>query len=489
MSDQAMDQIRSANPIPHELPAPSIEEVWRRLDADGQKHQLHRGSRPHRSVPVWLPTIGGFMAAISATVVVGIVVAAIALLGHGRTSSPTPSPASATTSTPASGSTTPALGSAIGPQTAAQSTGPGAAILSTVKLVVQTHDPQGGLPWGMREFQTTRGQTCLQVGRVRSGAIGVIGQDGAWANDHRFHPISPNAFTADYCAQTDGNGHAFANIMQASQLASGGAGVTELHIPGCGIVGAHGDPCRKAQLRVLQYGLLGPDAVSMTYLDVGGQFLTEPTTGPDGAYMIVGPATKRLCRTMWRGSGCGREAPGGYAFGPTLEAGLVTAVRYRDGHVCRVPPPPPAGSPAGTPQGSCPVVGYRPPRVGHLTAALLAAPVTARKLPSKLVVDLTFTAHVAVTNHNSYYEYTLDPTGTPSCSNQTGDNTAGAFIRAGQRVLLQDHIKANCAGVLHGTVAYVPNIGPGPGYPAPVGFSEPGPVRSIIVGRFGVAIP
>ncbi len=491
MSDRAMDQIRGANPIPHELPAPPIEEVWRRLDADDPEPRLGRGSHAHRTVPAWLPSIGGVLAAISAVVAVGIGVLAIALLGHGRSSTITPSHASTSTRTAASGSATLPLGSAIGPLKATENVGPGAAMLSTVRLVVQTRDPRGGLPWGMRKFQTTRGQTCVQFGRVQGGTIGAIGQDGAWANDHRFHPISPNAFTADYCAETDGNGDAFVNVVQASELASGaGPQTLEFLSEACGILGAPDKrPCRKADLRVLQFGLLGRDAVSITYLGASGQLLTEPTTGSDGAYLIVGPATKRLCRTMWRGSGCGHAAPGGYSFGPTLISGLVTAVRYRDGHVCRVPPAPPAGSPAGTPQGSCPVVGYLAPRAGHLTAALLAAPVTARKLPSKLVVDITFTAHVAVTNDNSYYEYTVDASGTPDCSNQTGDSTAGASIRAGQQVVLQDQIKANCAGVLDGTVAYVPNIGPGgSGYPASAGGPAPG-VRSITVGRFSLAIP
>jgi hypothetical protein len=297
MSDRAMDQIRGANPIPHELPAPPIEEVWRRLDADDSEPRLGRGSRAHGSVSAWLPSIGGVIAAISTVTVVAIAVLAIVLLGHGRSSTITPSHASTSTRTAVSGSTTLPIGSAVGPQTATQNAEPGAAILSTVKLVVQTRDPREGLPWGMRAFQTARGQTCVQVGRVQDGTIGAIGQDGAWANDHRFHPISPNAFTADYCAETDGNGNAFENVTQASELASGVPGAVELLSEGCGGAAVK-RPCRKADLRVLQYGLLGPDALSITYLGASGQFLTEPTTGPDGAYLIVGPATTRLCRTM-----------------------------------------------------------------------------------------------------------------------------------------------------------------------------------------------
>ncbi|MDQ6777290.1 MAG: hypothetical protein M3071_13970 [Actinomycetota bacterium] len=482
-----MSQIRGANPIPHELPAPPIEEVWRRLDADGQGAQLGRESRVHRSLPAWLPSVGGVVATLSATAAVGIAVLAIVLLGHGR-SLPTPSSATVSSS--------PALplGPGIGPQTAANNSGPGAVLLSTVKVVVQTRDPLGGLPWGVREFQTTRGQTCLQTGRVQGGMIGVIGQDGAWGNDHRFHPISPNASIADNCSQTDGNGHAFENVMQAGESASGGAQLAELQSQGCGLVDPRRNPCPRADLRVLQYGLLGPDALSITYLGSHGRLLTEPAVGPDGGYLIVGPATKRLCRATWDGSGCGHAAPGGYAYGPALSSGLVTAVRYRDGHSCRVPAPPPWGSPAGTPQASCPVVGYRAPQANHETAAMLAAPVTARRLPRKPLVEIAFTARVAVTNANSYYEYTIasgagaGAGATLNCSEVTGGSTFGTHVRAGQRVVLVDQIKANCTGVLRGTVAYVPNIGPGGfEYPGPAG-QVPGNVRSIMVGRFGLAI-
>jgi hypothetical protein len=108
----------------------------------------------------------------------------------------------------------------------------------------------------------------------------VIGQDGAWGEDHRFHPIDPNATAADFCTETDGNGHAFENVIQASETASGGAGLAELHFMGCGVIGARpGSPCRKADLRVLQYELLAPDAASITYLGPTGRSACEPGAG------------------------------------------------------------------------------------------------------------------------------------------------------------------------------------------------------------------
>lgn len=96
MSNRTMERICRANPFPNELPAPPIEEVWRRLDARHEP-QPRRGSRSGGPLPAWLPGIGGVMTAISAIAAVAIAVLAIVLLGHNRSSTaPRPtSPAAA----------------------------------------------------------------------------------------------------------------------------------------------------------------------------------------------------------------------------------------------------------------------------------------------------------------------------------------------------------------------------------------------------------
>lgn len=496
MSDRAMEQIRHANPLQDELPPLPIEDIWRRVDAvsrDSRRRRQRRARlRVRRFFTGWLPGWGALVVGASVSVTVAVAVLAIALLGHGRLSTGSISRSGTTASATTSGTGALPRGSAIDSGTPGQSTVPGVPIPGTVKLVVKTRDPGGGLLWGLRAFRTTEGQTCVQIGRVQSGLIGVIGEDGVAANDHRFHPIAPNASRADFCSETDGNGNAFENVTQASLSTNGATGFWAFVSgpPGCGIGGLH-DPCHRADLRIVQYGLLGPDAISITYLGDRGQLLTEPTTGSDGAYLIVERATNRLCRAMWDQSGCGHAAPAGYSFGPTLEAGLVTAVRYSAGHVCRVPPPPPAGSPAGSPQGNCPVVGYvEPAAARHVTQAMVTAPITARADSAKHVVDITFTARIAVTNDNSFYQYTLASRGgaSSSCADTVGDTTANTKTRAGQRVVFKVPIKPNCTGMLDGAVAYVPNVGPaGSGYPITGGAL--GRTRSLVVGNFSVAIP
>jgi hypothetical protein len=45
---------------------------------------------------------------------------------------------------------------------------------------IRTPDPDGGPPWGLREFETKRGYTCIEAGRVVDGRLGFVGDDGAF---------------------------------------------------------------------------------------------------------------------------------------------------------------------------------------------------------------------------------------------------------------------------------------------------------------------
>jgi hypothetical protein len=438
-------------------------------------------------------------------------VLALTLLRHQQTVTPirttdaVPANAPATAKLP--------LGTAAGPRTANPNTFQGAAISSTVRLVSETPDPRGGLPWGLREFQTTRGQTCLQVGRVQDGTIGVIGQDGAVGKRRPLHPISPNSYTGDGCSETDRNGNAFDNVAVQGAIASADVQWgTGLQGDGCG--GRNGGrpepPCPKADLRDLDYGLLGPDAVSITYLASGGRLFTEPTNGTDGAYLIVGAGTTQSCsQQATEGRDC--VSGSGRTSGPALQSGVITAVTYRDGHVCQLP----AATSGGVAQASCPPVRYAAPRVQHVTAAQVAAPVTVQKLPAKhyctsgpltlapckagqtplkgeqgvLLINISFTERIAVTDGNSYYQFsdTYPSPGRRSCPGSGTSATTLANARAGQRVLFQDQIPIGCTGVVHGTIAYVPASGA-------AGFGS-GPSRasgrdgSITVGHFSFVMP
>ena len=385
------------------------------------------------------------------------------------------------------------------------------------QLVATVADPRGGVSWGLRTFQATRGQTCLQVGRAESGMIGVLGQDGSFFDDGRFHPVSPavdHAEHGDHCGTVDTRGNAFLNVFVREVPAS--AGFDPAH-GGCR-VGPTPPPkpaCPPKDLRNLAYGLLGPDAVSVTYRSATGHSATERTGGRDGAYLIVLPADARSCVSQ-PGGGRSCESGSGETTTAALSSGVITAVTYRDGHVCRLPTP----TATGVAAASCPRVGYAPQpfHPPHVTEAQVAAPMTIRKItakrycykpltfgsfeiacdhgvphgykpaspaesPSIALVNISFTARLAADNHHSVYEFSYArASGPANCTLNTGGTSATTMlpIRAGQRVTIQDTQEV-CPGTYTGLVTYQPNGGPGRDT---LDSSRPIRDHSIIVGRF-----
>jgi hypothetical protein len=59
---------------------------------------------------------------------------------------------------------------------------------------------------------------------------------------------------------------------------------------------APGPVCPPSDLRNIYYGLLGPDAISISYPDPSGRLVSEKTVGAQGAYLALGAPTKFECR-------------------------------------------------------------------------------------------------------------------------------------------------------------------------------------------------
>src|SRR4051794_2957808 len=202
--------------------------------------------------------------------------------------------------------------------------GVGTPLPGTARLLdLRVRDPDGGAPWGMRTVRTTRGMGCAQIGRLLGDGLGVLGQDGAFSDDGRFHEIPTTVLSQAECRQTDGAGHVFLAVsyqgMPASALPAGCAArpaPSTLKQPIC--------PARDE--RVIYYGLLGPRARSVTYDDDRGHTVTAATSGRDGAYLVVlRPSARHPAR--------GYFAPG------TSPASGLKSVQYRDGRVCRIRSP------------------------------------------------------------------------------------------------------------------------------------------------------
>ncbi len=188
-------------------------------------------------------------------------------------------------------------------------------------LALRTADPQGGLPWGMRLVRTTRGETCVQIGRLDDGQLGQLGIDGAFHDDGRFHPLAP-----DVLPQYSDSGDVSCNLPAPIRIGSWPAGDRS----------AAPSPERTsfkptaADLRSISWGLLGPHAVSITYRTDAG-VRTRPVTPGPGAYVIV-----REVSQVPRPIGGGSEFVGrtsGHAVGssPTGIDGPVIAATFRFG--------------------------------------------------------------------------------------------------------------------------------------------------------------
>ncbi len=429
-------------------------------------------------------------------------------------------------------------GTPVGPEVPPSPTADeGVAIPSSVKLLpLRVPDPAGGPPWGLRVLRTTRGLTCMQLGRVEFGTVGVLGQDGAFADDGRFHPLSPNVIDGSGCSVSDAQGNGFVNVLLQSAPASADVGygpavgscvpTLERYPPGLARriaafvrrSAAHGGllgrlhprgqrACPSADLRDIYYGLLGPDAVSITY-PAGGGLVTTPTSGSDGAYIVIRPPTTVTCQLGGRRL---RTCGNGDSSNPGLVAGVITAVHYRDGHICRLPAP----DPAGTPRVTCPTIGYAPPATRRLTTAQLATPISVRKIPANsycskaetiepcgartppgfkrltggwpaLLVQISFTSRIAIPDSRSYYELELTLPHSHGCTTGGLGGPTNSDIRVGQRVVTSMFVPYRCPGVVQGTVAYRRKVGPASSASV---TGLPGQNNSIAVGRFSFIMP
>jgi hypothetical protein len=399
-----------------------------------------------------------------------------------------------------------------------------------VGIAARAADPAGGPLWGVRLVRA-RGWTCLQLGRLRGAQLGFVGMDGRFHNDGRFHPFGVSATHQATCVQNDGNGHAFMTIEAGSVPASGSM-VDWTGTAGCdsaievagrnralnrlrrkhiAVPATGGAPtCPAGDERFIEYGLLGPDATSITYTLGGRHAQTERTHGPDGAYLVVAAATPRSCAQFGSDSQCG--GPG--TAPNSIWGGMIVAVHYRNGRTCQ-----PDSGDTRLPLSirTCTPVGYVPPKPRILDAQV-AAPVTLRVINSRrfcLTAGLERTGFgpAAATDLGIYLPCAAstptsntkpgqvsegvlfaaswiarEPVSSPSSAYRLlvysprcgggGGGTVG-LINAGERLTRGVFMTRKCAGAFTATVTYVPNLGPG----NQDGGNGPRSADSVLVGR------
>ena len=306
-------------------------------------------------------------------------------------------------------------------------------------LPLRAADPDGGPPWGMRMVVTSRGQLCLQVGRVVDDQLGVLGDDG------RLHPLPVAAASSTFgCIVPDGAGH-FYTGTQRGGFASG----------------AVDDPlcrkeCPKGQPRQLAYGLLGSEVARITFADGSVQ---EPAP-PDGAYLFV-----RNYRERALGMGGGPIAGLGDA--------AVRRVDYRDGTYCPRP-----GEAFCKPKGFVERAAAKPS--GSVRRPLRVT-VRRERVSKRIatVVHVSFRAPVAITDSQTMYllEGRFPDSPIKDCR---GVRVVAPTIRnvaAGERVKLDGFVPPQCTGRLAAHVLL-----------ADISYHNGRP-RASVVGRFTRHIP
>jgi hypothetical protein len=282
----------------------------------------------------------------------------------------------------------------------------------------------------------------VQLGRVEAGVVGELGINGAFHNDGRFHPYSPNFVNGPpYCAIPDGAGHAFVNIQEWHVSVSGLA-----NYAGCQTRPA----CRSGNLndyRNVYYGLLGPDAISVSYRRADGTIATARTIGPDGAYLLVAADHSPTygVTAAWDVNLDLLRAP--YPSQP------IVSVTYRDGHTCTLDAAHPACRPIGAVLPKAP------------SSSQVAAPVSARIGAGGSII-VSFKARVAATNSHYSYRALLCGGDSMGVGRLTQSSPIGPQPEtpAGSRVVanigtVADVRGSGCEGLIRGRVELV-TVGP-----------------------------
>ena len=248
------------------------------------------------------------------------------------------------------------------------------------RLALLVADPAESLPWGLRVLHTTRGQVCVQAGRVQDGQLGELGLDSAFSGDRRFHALPANVLPPGYGggqSQTDCVGRGQTLVSEDEMADRSGARLLpeEFTVPGT--------PRRfppKANLRALAYGTLGSHAVSITYRTPQGLH-TAPVQAPDGAFLVVEPA-EHVNQMFAVGGSLEGEVTAhavGTVVSPVFRPGqppIVSAATFRFGSLL-------CSEGSGAPiQRPCPAVHPKPVRRGSmLPSRSLHQPVALKLLP------------------------------------------------------------------------------------------------------------
>jgi hypothetical protein len=197
---------------------------------------------------------------------------------------------------------------------------------------IRAADPDGGPAWGIGMYDAApkgsaarkQTATCVVVGRVQNGQLGVVGRDGVFGDDGRFHPLSPTAQSSGMCTGRAADGAFFAISSGPPIPASGYTGAPGGPVGGCrervNLNGPTVSPqtrrrlrnvpqCSRRSLRDVIAGFAGPRAVTATLTAPGYRKSLTLRRSDSGAYLFV--------------------------LRPTTATRPRLSITDRDGHTCR----------------------------------------------------------------------------------------------------------------------------------------------------------
>jgi hypothetical protein len=319
---------------------------------------------------------------------------------------------------------------------------------SAQPLAISVPDPAGGLPWGMRIVRTTRGLLCPQVGRLLDGRLGVLGQDGEFDDDELFHELPASALEPNTCITPS----AWSMLSDVGVPAAGAlqSPTTSCLAPWLSARPSSAPRCPARDERLIGFGVLGPHAVSVSYM-AHGRLRTVATAGRLGAYLIVLPVPSKLAHNFPVLGG-----KGGLLGGFPIGAGrgeVVSRLMFRfHGRLCQT------GfdrQPGGPPQCTTQPAAQRmlAPKVPHDLHTRVA--LQARSVSGGYELELTFTAPAAVRNASIAYGVQVTRPSSPACGRGgIWGQSIERDIARGQRLHVSEFVPQppGCHGVVEGRV-------------------------------------
>jgi hypothetical protein len=373
--------------------------------------------------------------ALAALVLAAAALAATQIIGFGAPVGP---------SHARSGRERPSVSSGVGVPVASVAGSPA----SVQPLALSVPDPGGGLPWGMRIVRTTRGLLCMQIGRLLDGRLGVLGQDGEFDDDGRFHELPATVLEPGPCIPPTAW-----TILSDAGLPAAGA----LQSPSMSCLASwlpsrpsSPKPCPAGDERLVGFGLLGPHAVSVSYV-AQGRLHTVATAGNLGAYLIVLRVPPELQRNL-PALGGKTGLLGGFPIG-AARGEVVSRMLFRfDGHLCQTGFDREAGGPpqCATSIARKPTLVPAIPRGLHTPVALRA-----RRVPGGYDLRVTFAAPAAVTSASIAYGIQVTrPSGSACGRGGVWGQSIERDVARGQILRVTEFVPQppGCHGAVHGQV-------------------------------------